>query len=227
MKPVTRLLASALLLAVVASPASAQRRDDRAFQWYWGGQGGAFVYQTNSQPYYFDPVIGGHWLITAKRTALYVAYEQAWFLSDATATITDPNSTSGLRDISFRNMRRVMVGVLAFPVQKRIEPFAGGGFALMQVLDPKVDCSGTTPNSACATLADQTEAEDLAHDAASKAFFWLMGGVQINNGRLAIFGHYLVTSAAQGFLINGTTHTVQGGIRYSIGTSKEGITSQH
>jgi len=219
MKPVSRLLASALLLA--------QQRNDRSYQWYWGGQGGAFMYQTDQQPYYLDPVIGGHWLITAKRTALYMAYEQAWFLTDARATVVDPNSNTGLRDVSFHDMRRLMMGVLAFPLQKRIEPFAGGGFALMQVLNPRVDCSGSTPNSDCPTLADQTEAEDRAHDAASKAFFWMMGGVQINNGRVALFGHYLVTSGASGFLIRGTTHTFQGGLRYSIGTSKEGITEQH
>jgi hypothetical protein len=228
MKPLSRVLASALLLgALAASPAMAQRKTDRNYQWYWGGQGGAFMYKTNFQPYYFDPVLGGHWLITARRTALYVSYEQAWFLTDARATIADPNSTSGLRDVSFRNMRRLMFGVLAFPTQKRIEPFAGGGFALMQVLDPLVDCSGTGPNSDCPTLSDQISAQDRAQDGSSKAFFWMMGGIQINNGRLALFGHYLITSAARGFLIEGTTHSIQGGIRYAIGTAKEGVSEGH
>jgi hypothetical protein len=42
-----------------------------------------------------------------------------------------------------------------------------------------------------------------------------------------VFAHYLLTSSAAGFLIQGNTHTVQGGIRYSLGTSKEGITGGH
>lgn len=195
---------------------------NKDYQWYWGAQGGAFVSKTNTQPLVYDPIVGGHWLITARRTALYVAYEQAIFLTDAKAVIFDPNSSTGTRDVSFHDMRRIMFGVLAFPAQKVIEPFAGGGFALMQVLNPLVDCSG------CTTLSELIEADDRAHDASSKAFFWIMGGLQINySSKLNVFGHYLLTSSAPGFLIDGNTHTLQGGIRYSLGTAKEGITERH
>ncbi len=199
----------------------------RDYQWYWGAQGGAFVYKTNSQPYYYDPVVGGHWLITARRTALYVAYEQALFLTDAQAVIFDPGSSGcsvgngPCRDVSFHDMRRLMFGVLAFPAQKVIEPFAGGGFALMQVLNPVVDCPGCDQGQF-------SQADDRAAEAASKAFFWVMGGLQINySTKLNVFAHYLITSAARDFLIQGNTHTLQGGIRYSLGTSKEGITERH
>lgn len=191
-------------------------------QWFWGGQGGAFFYQTNVQGYGIEPIVGGHWLITANRTALYVAYEQAWFLEDGQTIISDPSSISssvgpGFRDVSFDDMRRIMFGVLAFPAQKPIEPFIGGGFALMQVLDPIVDCS------AC-DLTELIQAQDRAEDASSKAFFWLMGGISISQGKMSLFGHYILTSASQGFLVRGNTHTFQGGLRYSLGTSKEGIT---
>lgn len=199
---------------------------NRQYQWYWGAQGGAFVYKTNTQPLYYDPIVGGHWLITARKTALYVAYEQSLFLTDAQAVIFDPASSTssvgpGFRDVTFHDMRRLMFGVLAFPAQKVIEPFAGGGFALMQVLNPTVDCPGCT-------LGEAVEAADRAAEAASKAFFWVMGGVQINySTKLNVFAHYILTSAAPDFLIQSNTHTLQGGIRYSLGTSKEGITERH
>lgn len=214
-------LSSALMVAAVV-PAAAQRAHDRSFQWYWGGQGGGFYYQTAAQPYYYDPIVGGHWLITAKKTALYLAYEQAVFLQDATAAIGDPGSPgcsigTACRDVTFGDMRRIMLGVIAFPLQKRIEPFAGGGFAMMQVLNPIVDCS------TCVTASEAFEAQNRAEDASSKAFFWLMGGVQISQGKLSLFGHYILTSAAKDFLIQGTTHTVQAGLRYSFGTAKEGL----
>ena len=96
-----------------------------------------------------------------------------------------------------------------------------GGFALMQVLNPIVDCSS------CITQSEAFEAQNRAEDAASKAFFWMMGGFQINKGKMALFGHYIVTSSATGFLLNGTTHSFQGGLRYSLGTSKEGITERN
>jgi hypothetical protein len=171
-------------------PPQQGRGFNRQYQWYWGAQGGAFVYKTNAQPLYYDPIIGGHWLITARRTALYVAYEQAVFLTDANAVLLDPNSSAssvgpGFRDVTFHDMRRIMFGVLAFPTQKIIEPFAGGGFALMQVLNPTVDCSS------CTTLSELVEAADRAHDASSKAFFWLMGGLQVNySTKLNVFAQY-------------------------------------
>ena len=199
---------------------------NKDYQWYWGAQGGAFVSKTNTQPLVYDPIVGGHWLITARRTALYVAYEQAFFLTDAQAVIFDPGSSNSsvgpsFRDVSFKDMRRLMFGVLAFPSQKVIEPFAGGGFALMQVLNPVVDCTGCS-------LSEATQAADRVHDASSRAFFWLMGGLQINySSKLNVFAHYLLTSSAPNFLINGNTHTLQGGIRLSLGTAKEGITERH
>ena len=196
------------------------------FQWYWGAQGGAFISKTATQPYVYDPIVGGHWLIKSRRTALYVAYEQAIFLTAAQTVIFDPNSTNSsvgpdFRDVTFHDMRRLMFGVLAFPAQKVIEPFAGGGFALMQVLNPAVDCTGCNTSQA-------VEADDRVHTAASKAFFWVMGGLQINySSKLNVFAHYLLTSSAANFLLQSNTHTLQGGIRISLGTSKEGITEQH
>jgi opacity protein-like surface antigen len=118
-------------------------------------------------------------------------------------------------------MRRLMFGVLAFPTQKIIEPFAGGGFALMQVLNPVVDCPG------CNTAQFQ-QADDRVNDQSSKAFFWLMGGIQINySSKLNVFAHYLLTSSASNFLLLSNTHTLQGGVRLSLGSAKEGITEQH
>ena len=200
---------------------------NKDYQWYWGAQGGAFVSKTNTQPLVYDPIVGGHWLITARRTALYVAYEQAFFLSDAQAVIFDNNSSgcslgsAPCRDVAFHDMRRLMFGVLAFPAQKVIEPFAGGGFALMQVLNPIVDCTGCD-------LSQTVQANDIVHDASSRAFFWLMGGLQINySSKLNVFAHYLLTSSAPNFLIDGNTHTLQGGVRLSLGTAKEGLTERH
>jgi len=202
-------------------PTYEQRPSDWNHKWYWGAQGGLFVFKTNFDSYAFEPTFGGHWLVTGKRTALYVAYEQSFFLSDRHTTIVEPDGTIEPGNVAFHDMRRIMVGVLAFPAQKRVEPFGGGGFALMQLLNPQVTCSS------CTTLSQFTQLQDEADAAASKAFFWWMGGIDIKQGRLALYGHYILTSSARGFLLQGTTHTFQGGIRYSMGTAKEGVSEGH
>ena len=223
----SRLALYALLVAPVARPAAAQVSNDRSHRWYWGAQAGGFLYQTNAQKYVFDPIIGVHWLITAKRIALYIGGEQAIFLTDARATVVDPNSGTGLRDATFSQVRRLFFGLLAFPLQQRIEPFGGGGFAIMNAQSPTVDCSGTTPNSQCATASEQAAAQAAVNNASSKAFGWLTGGLQINMGKLAVYGQYMLTSAAQNYLISGTTHTIQGGVRYSFGSAREEVQTSH
>ena len=226
MKPVSRLSTLALAAVLLASPLAAQQ-SSHSYQWYWGVQGGAFGYKTNLQSLHFDPVIGGHWLITGKRTALYLSYEQAFFSTAAVAEITDANSSTGLRNASFSNVRRLSIGVMALPIDGHIQPLIGGGFSIVQILNPSIDCSGATANAVCSSASDSSIAAQAASDQASKAFAWAMAGVQINFGRLGVFGQATVTSSAQQFMLDGPTFTVQGGIRYSLGSSKEDVTDQN
>jgi hypothetical protein len=200
-------------------PQYESRASDWQHKWYWGGEAGVFVFKTNFEGYSFEPTFGGHWLVTGKRTALYTAYEQSFFLSPRHATIIEPTGNLNPGNISFNHLRRIMVGVLAFPAQLRVEPFGGGGFALMEALNVQASCVSCTQ----ASLAQlQSEADG----AATKAFFWLMGGVDVKQGRLALYGHYILTSSSATFLIQGSTHTFQGGIRYSLGSAKAEVTDR-
>src|SRR3989442_1142425 len=56
-------------------------------QWFWGGQAGLLVFHTDYDGFSAEPTFGGHWLITAKKTALYVGYEQSFFLTNRHATV--------------------------------------------------------------------------------------------------------------------------------------------
>ena len=200
-------------------PTYEQRASDWQHKWYWGGEAGILVFRTNFDSYSFEPTFGGHWLITGKRTALYASFEQSLFISARHVTVVEPSGTVTPGNVQFDNLRRIMVGVLAFPAQLRVEPFAGGGFAIMEALNVEVSC-------ATCSGSDLGQLQDEADRAATKAFFWWMGGVDIKQGRLALYGHYILTSAAANFLIQGTTHTFQGGVRYSFGSSKEGVTDR-
>ena len=189
-------------------------------QWFWGGQAGVLIFKTTYDGISAEPTFGGHWLITAKKTAMYVGYEQSFFLTNRHATIVEPNGTVEPGNIAFKGLRRIMMGVLAFPVQKALQPYGGVGFAITEILNPVATCTGCTLSNAVLT-------QQAAENAGTKAFFWWMGGLDVRQGRLALYGHYILTSSARGFLINGVTHTVQGGIRYSLGSSREDVSEQH
>ncbi len=190
-----------------------------AQQWFWGAQGGVMVMNTDDGTS-AEPVLGGHWLITRKRTAMYIAYEQVFALTDRHATIAHPDGTIEPSNVAFKDVRRIMAGLVAYPVQKPVQPFAGAGFSIMEILHPTVTCTGCT-------ASDDQILQQATFSAATKAFFWLMGGIEARQGRLTLYGHYILQSGASGYLINGVTHTIQGGLRYSFGSSREDITEQH
>jgi len=223
----THLIASAGLSYMGGLPRTGTyvaRGGERDYQWYWGAEGGVILVKTNAQTSTVEPIVGGHWLITKHRTSLLVSYEGSFFMDSVRAIIEDPASTAssagpGFRDVTFSRLRRLSFGLVAHPAQRRIEPFVGGGFAIMQIINPAVDCSSCTTNS------EAFAAQGLAQNAASKAFAWVLGGLQINySRRLNVFGQYIITSSSQGFLLNGNTHTLQGGVRYSLGSAREDVT---
>jgi hypothetical protein len=185
-------------------------------QWFWGGQAGVLAFNTAYDGFSAEPMFGGHWLVTAKRTALYVGYEEAFFLSDRHATIQEPNGTVEPGNVAFSNLRRIMAGMLAFPLQKAFQPFGGAGFMLVEVKDPVATCTGCT-----ATDVQLTQL--AAEQASSGAFFFWMAGLEVRQGRMSLYGHYMITSPSKAFLIDGVTHTFQGGLRYSFGSAREGV----
>src|SRR6266700_3147804 len=160
-------------------PTYERRSSDWQHKWYWGGQGGLMIFRTNFDSYSFEPTFGGHWLITGKRTALYASYEQSFFISPRHVTFIEPSGTVTPGNVQFNNLRRIMVGVLAFPAQLRVEPFAGGGFAIMEALNVESSCASCGGN-----LAQVAALQHAADNAATKAFFWCMVGIDIKQGRL-------------------------------------------
>jgi len=189
-------------------------------QWFWGGQAGVLIFKTSYDGLSAEPTFGGHWLITGKRTALYVAYEQSFFLTDRHATVVEPNGTVEPGNVAFNTVRRIIGGVLAYPVQKAVQPYGGAGFAIVEILNPTVTCTGCS-------VSDFTITQNAADFLATKAFFFWMGGLEARQGRLTLYGHYILTSSSRTFLLNGVTHTLQGGLRYSLGSAREDISDQH
>ncbi|HXQ27986.1 MAG TPA: hypothetical protein VN848_01855 [Gemmatimonadales bacterium] len=184
------------------------------YQWFWGAEAGLMFFKTAFDGVSAEPTFGGHWLITAKRSAMYVGYDQAFFISDRHATITEPSGTVEPGNVAFNSLRRIMIGLLAFPVQHAIQPFGGAGFAIMEIPGSNITCTNCT-------LADATIVQNEASDMSTKAFFWWMGGIDVHQGRLSLYGHYILTTHTSNFLIDGVTHTFQGGLRYSLGSSRE------
>src|SRR5262249_35322821 len=120
-------LAAMSLTALSAKPAAAQAQ---AWQqkWYWGAEGGVFMYQTpTTTGRKFAISAGGHWLITGKRSALLIGFDQLLFPDSATSQVQDNLAVSGFRSVDFTAGRRIQAIVYAVPSDSHLQLMLGGG----------------------------------------------------------------------------------------------------
>ena len=225
MKMFTRLAMTAALVSLVSSSATAQDGGRNPFSWYIGAQGGVMIFETRRQEDAAIPTLGGNLLITARRTALLIAVEEGIGDNEVSGYI-DPSATTtnGVRDVTFNDIRKYSATLLVYPLKGHAQPFIGVGYGIMHLHNPQ-------PAGPFATPDEQENARTTASNLGSFGFGSFVGGLQLQVGSFAIFGQYQITTSP-GFdtrsnnnkLLSGPTHTFTGGIRFSLGSAKEGIT---
>ena len=216
MKMFTRLAMTAALVSVFSSPASAQNGGRNPFSWYFGAQGGVMLFETPTQESGGIPVAGANILITARRTALMLSVEEG-FGSDETTSFIDPTAPTGARSVTFNNIRKYSALLLAYPLRGHAQPFLGVGFGLLHIHNPQAQNT--------VTIAEKAALDDSASSRGSTGFGSAVAGLQLQAGGLAIYGMYqITTSPSRDKLLSGPTHNLTAGIRFSLGSAKEGIT---
>lgn len=218
------LVAMALGLAAAELPAQ-QTSQRGAFQWYVGGSGGVLSFQANQQSRSTVPLGGVQMLVTARRTGLLVSVENGFAdneIAQYDFTFFDASSgttSTGTVPVVFNDVRKYSAMLVAYPIKAPIEPYLGVGGGFMHTTRQGPD-------------------DELTKGVGSFGFASLLGGVQINLGRLNVFGQYQLTSAPGNkteqidfsdgsavvgapTLIRGITHTISGGLRVSLGSARE------
>ena len=220
MRRLLKVLLGVALVAVVAEPAWAQA-DSWQRKWYWGAQGGVMLFKTStatgtSSASALD--IGGHWLITGKRSALYLGFDQLSFGNPTTTIINDNSAVGGQRTVTFSNGRRLQAGLYAIPSDKNLQIYLGGGFGINQITNAVA--SGTF-----ATAAERQAAADVIDAQSTKAFAIISAGAQLRMKRLALFGTYQFMPSSKDFLITTEQHALTFGLRYALTSAHEDVTT--
>ncbi|MDH4044857.1 MAG: porin family protein [Gemmatimonadota bacterium] len=189
-------------------------------QWYWGAQGGAVRFKTPDPSASWETgyTFGAHWFITGSRMGLYMSYDHILYDS-ALSVISDPTSGTGVRSVQFDNGRYIQADLIAMPLKGAMQLMIGAGFTIHNISDASVQGTFATPE-------DQAYSQALVKDAATRAFFNIMGGLQFLLGpRAAVYVSYEFISSTENFLLSAEQHTFGGGIRYSFGGRKEEVTT--
>jgi hypothetical protein len=246
----SRVLPLLGLLSLAALPAGAQEarseradvaktRDDQ-FKWFVGAQGGALFFGTQGQTQSGIPTGGLHLGVVARNAGMMLSVDEAFGSNEPTGYQAillgaDDEAFFYQTTVSFDRLRRYGFTLTGYPVRGNTEPYLGIGFGLLQVINPELT----------GTYADEAEvlaAQKLANDAASSAFMHFTAGIQFRFAGVSAFGQYqIATSPGQEIcalsnlqcsdggaivtnLLRGTTHSIMGGIRISMGKAKQEIT---
>ena len=197
----------AVLLVGVTTTATAQ---DRSWQnkWYWGTQGGIHAFSLAGGQ--VAATAGGHWLITAGRSALYVAYDKQFMRRTLTQTIGTGQTAT------FKRGQRFQATVYAVPNDNKLQVMLGGGFALNRITDPAL----------AGPVGSVLDIRDL-DDASTKAFLVLSAGLQFRTSqRWAFFGQYQYMPGSAEFVIRSGQHAVSMGIRFAVTHAEEVVSTE-
>jgi hypothetical protein len=207
-----RAVAVAMVATIVVS-ASANAQEMKNFDnsWFWGFKSGINSFAVPGHGNTSTVDLGADWVITRTRGGLYVSANQSVFERDL--EFLDPTSNTGQRTIRVNDMRRITVAGLAFPKHfGGITPYAGLGFMIAVLGDARVfvDSANTFPTN---SFLDEVERER------SRSTAMVMGGVQIQTKRAAIFGQETLIPSNNSFLFRSVLNFFEFGIRINFGSS--------
>jgi hypothetical protein len=218
------VLAVAALMAMDSSAASAQSTRHFTDSWFWGVKGGVLAYQVQSSVNQFDPegdalaILGGvDWLITRKKGGLYVSFDHSLVRND---TVFVNDSITPLdtvpRAVALSGMRRFTLAGMLFPLESNwFHPYVGFGASLSSIAtaEPQGTYSGRTQENL--VLATITQFKTVA-----SPLFIL--GAQMRLVKFSVFGQVSASPTYNNFFLftgQGWRTTLEGGLRYNIGSS--------
>lgn len=204
----------AAFAAVAVLPALAQAQAGRGFadSWFWGAKAGVTSFSTSQVQNVTAPLVGGEWVITRSRFALYIAGDQSFF----TETSGIEDFTGGEYEIEIKDLRRATVAGLIFPKAfESVRPYVGLGMSINWIGD-----AVPTENFQSSFEANYVNSE--VAERRDRASFVFMAGVQGLIGRIAPFGQVTMQPSHTGFLLSDRpTYFLEGGIRLNAGPSRE------
>ena len=203
------LACAALLPAIVAAQSVPQKARSFTDSWYWGAKGGISMFGAAAEDI-SAPTVGGEWMITRTKIAMYVSVEQSFF--DTQGGVFDPTSAGSMRIVDIKDSRRYNVQLFAFPKQfGALRPYAGLGYALIMIRDARPEGTFTSP-------ASQDSVFTNVDDQSSRTTPVLTLGTQLDFSRAALFVQASTMATRNRFLINGkaNTYLLEAGLRYNL-----------
>lgn len=218
MRAIRAVAVAAALVALDVSVATAQSTRGFNNSWFWGAKAGGHFYQVQSDPDGSLSALGGvDWLITRERGGLYVSFDHTFF-KDKFVLVNDSLSPIDTvpRTVFLSGMRRFTMAGMLFPYQRKyLQTYFGLGATLNQIA--KAEPVGTYRNRQQETLVTST-----VRQFRTNATPVVILGSQLRLLYASAFAQASFSPASSQFFLftgNNWRTTVEGGLRYNIGSS--------
>ena len=219
MRMLSRIIPVVALAAFSLSPSlgAQEKRSGDAFSWYIGPQGGTIIFETPNQTQGAIPSVGGHFLIMARRTGLLLSFDEG-IAQDQKTSFADPSAPGGVRSVTFNDLRKYSAILVAYPLRGHLQPFLGVGLGILQ--------TGNEYPQNTVTQVEKDSLTSVANSLGSYGFGTGLIGLQAKAGGVALFGQaQVMTGPSSGKLLTGASFAFAGGIRISLGSAREDVTS--
>ena len=203
------LACAALLPAAAAAQTVPQKVRSFTDSWYWGAKGGVSMFGAAFENV-SAPTVGGEWLITRTRVAMYVSVEQSFF--ETQGAVLDTTSVGSVRAVDIKDSRRYNAQLFAFPKQfGAFRPYAGLGFALITIREAQ-------PAGTFVSPASEDSVSREVDDRSSRTTPVFTLGGQFDFQRTALFVQASTMATRSRYLINGkpNTYLLEAGLRYNL-----------
>lgn len=220
MRPLRVLAAAATFAALLSQPMAAQ--DGRQFSdaWFWGAKAGALSYSSATGSS-VAPLIGADWLITRSKGGIYLSFDESFFSGKGSYRDVDTNGAFE-HFVDVKNLRRVSIAGMIFPMQSpRLHPYLGAGFAFHQLASASLMDGDAVTGARYAVALDSLQAKRSAFTPV------FMGGVQARLSMFSLFAQATASPTQRDFFLSqldggrAFTFSIEGGLRYNIGSSIE------
>lgn len=210
------LAAASALAAVLTQPLAAQEGRQFKDAWFWGLKGGALVYPSASTERSAAPLVGLDWVITRSQGGLYVSFDESFFKTLGAFPDRDPSNVPFSHNVDLENLRRLTVAGMVFPMPTAaLHPYLGFGVSFNQI-------ATATLQGGAASTSRYPQALDSVQTKRSTFSPTFMAGVQARMPQFSVFGQAMAVPQTDYFLNRGghsVLYTLEGGIRYNIGSS--------
>ena len=145
---------------------------------------------------------------------------KAWARDEVSSYI----DASGTQAVTFNDIRKYSAVLMAFPIKAAVQPYLGVGYGIMHAVNPQATGLTGLQTRSRTSWAAPASAPSWAASRSRSVGSWPSASTRSPPRRRSTRSRMATaTWSRSGRLLEGPTHTFTGGLRFGLGSAREGV----